>query len=82
MQPSYSDLQDAYYNGWLHSVFVTGTIYFGADGCILWVKHNRPGSWNDADTSLEFRAKLLDTRLSQIRVLVLSATLHSRARPP
>ncbi|KAE8992639.1 hypothetical protein PR003_g5872 [Phytophthora rubi] len=63
MQPSCSDLQNAYYNGWLHSVFETGTICFGADGCILWAKHNCPGSWNDADISLEFRAKLLDPKL-------------------
>lgn len=63
MQPSDADLQNAYYNGWLHCVFVTGTICFGADGCILWAKHNCPGSWNDADTSLEFREKLLDPRL-------------------
>ncbi|EGZ15346.1 hypothetical protein PHYSODRAFT_286300 [Phytophthora sojae] len=48
------------YNGWLHSVFVTGTICFAADGCIVWVKHNCPGSWNDSDTSLGFRNKLLD----------------------
>ncbi|KAE8886247.1 hypothetical protein PF007_g25559 [Phytophthora fragariae] len=46
------------YNGWLHSVFVTGTICFAADGCIIWSKHNCPGSWNDSDTSLEFRTKL------------------------
>ncbi|ETP23156.1 hypothetical protein F441_03681 [Phytophthora nicotianae CJ01A1] len=63
MQPSRADIQNAYYNGWLHAVFVTGTICFGADGCILWAKHNCPGSWNDADTSLELREKLLDTRL-------------------
>ncbi|KAE8882467.1 hypothetical protein PF003_g33357 [Phytophthora fragariae] len=48
------------YNGWLHSVFVTGTICFAADGCIVWCKHNCPGSWNDSDTSLGFRNKLLD----------------------
>lgn len=63
MQPSNADLQDTIYNGWFHSVFVTGTICFGADGYIFWTKHNCPGSWNDADTSLELRAKLLDRRL-------------------
>ncbi|ETN11224.1 hypothetical protein PPTG_10171 [Phytophthora nicotianae INRA-310] len=26
----------------------------------VWSKHNCPGSWNDSDTSLEFRSKLLD----------------------
>ncbi|KAF1788589.1 hypothetical protein GQ600_1459 [Phytophthora cactorum] len=48
---------------------VTGTFCFGEDGCILWVKHNCPGSWNDADTSLEFCAKLLDSRLYPGRIL-------------
>ncbi|EGZ25124.1 hypothetical protein PHYSODRAFT_364346, partial [Phytophthora sojae] len=59
-QPSNADLQNAMYNGWLHSVFVTGTICFAADGCIVCCKHNCPGSWNDSDTSLGFRNKLLD----------------------
>ncbi|KAE8970346.1 hypothetical protein PR002_g27143 [Phytophthora rubi] len=53
-------LQNAMHNGWLHSVFVTGTIYFAADGCTTWSRHNCPGSWNDSDTSLGFRVKLLD----------------------
>ncbi|EGZ17970.1 hypothetical protein PHYSODRAFT_286010, partial [Phytophthora sojae] len=53
-QPSNADLQNAMYNGWLHSVFVTGTICFAADGCIIWSRHNCPGSWNDSDTSLGF----------------------------
>ncbi|KAE9130416.1 hypothetical protein PF010_g3843 [Phytophthora fragariae] len=48
------------YSGWLHSVFVTGTICLAADGCIIWSRHNCPGSWNDSDTSLGFRVKLLD----------------------
>jgi hypothetical protein len=62
-QPSNSDLQNAMYNGWLHSVLVTGTLCFGADGCILWCRHNCPGSWNDSDTSAGFRLKLLDSDL-------------------
>ncbi|ETO58387.1 hypothetical protein F444_23237 [Phytophthora nicotianae P1976] len=59
-QPSNADMQNAIYNGWLHTVFVTGTIRFAADGCIVWSKHNCPGSWNDSDTSMEFRSKILD----------------------
>ncbi|KAG1695071.1 hypothetical protein DVH05_020998 [Phytophthora capsici] len=61
-QPSNVDMQHAMYNGWLHSVLVTGTICFAADSCIIWSRHNCPGSWNDADTSLGFRKKLLDPR--------------------
>ncbi|RAW33304.1 hypothetical protein PC110_g10354, partial [Phytophthora cactorum] len=59
-QPSNADLQNAMYNGWLHTVFVTGTICFSVDGCIIWARHNYPGSWNDSDTSLGFRNNLLD----------------------
>ncbi|DAZ96556.1 TPA: hypothetical protein N0F65_011233 [Lagenidium giganteum] len=59
-EPSSSDLQNAYYNGWLHSVLVTGTLCFDADGTIVWAKHNCPGSWNDGDISLEFCHCLLD----------------------
>uniref|UniRef100_H3GVX1 DDE Tnp4 domain-containing protein n=1 Tax=Phytophthora ramorum TaxID=164328 RepID=H3GVX1_PHYRM len=51
------------YNGWLHTVLDTGTICFAADGCNVWSKHNGPGLWNDSDTSLEFRSKLLDPGL-------------------
>ncbi|TYZ59097.1 hypothetical protein PybrP1_007217 [[Pythium] brassicae (nom. inval.)] len=51
------------YSGWLHSVLVTGTLCFSADGCIIWAKHNCRGSWNDAGTSAGFREKLLDTSL-------------------
>lgn len=50
-QPSQQDLRNALYNGWLHSVLVTGTLCFAADGCIVWDKHNCPNSWNDAVTS-------------------------------
>jgi hypothetical protein len=63
-EPSDRDLQNAHYNGWLHAVFVTGTLCFSADGLIVWSKHNYPGSWNDADTSLDFREKLLDPTLN------------------
>ncbi|ETM52652.1 hypothetical protein L914_03773, partial [Phytophthora nicotianae] len=59
-QPSNADLQNAMYNGWFHSVFMTGTICFAADGCIIWCKHNCPGSWNDSDTSIGFWNRLLD----------------------
>ncbi|ETI43643.1 hypothetical protein F441_11400 [Phytophthora nicotianae CJ01A1] len=62
--PSERELQNAQYNGWLHSVFVTGTLCFSADGLIVWAKHNCPGSWNDGDTSLAFRRKLADPTLN------------------
>ncbi|KAE8970186.1 hypothetical protein PR003_g28578 [Phytophthora rubi] len=63
-EPSHPDFQNAHYNGWLHCVYVTETLCFGADGLIVWCKHNCPGSWNDSDTSLEFREKLTDPSLN------------------
>jgi hypothetical protein len=63
-QPPDPDDQNAHYNGWLHGVFVTGTLCFSADGLIVWAKHNCPGSWNDGDTSLDFRRILADPVLN------------------
>ncbi|KAE9266389.1 hypothetical protein PR003_g32141, partial [Phytophthora rubi] len=63
-EPSHRDLQNAHYNDWLQAVYVTGTLCFSADGLIVWSKHNCPGSWNDSDTSMEFRDKLLDPTLN------------------
>ncbi|KAI8893633.1 hypothetical protein BC833DRAFT_635976 [Globomyces pollinis-pini] len=40
--------------------FIDGTLCFGADGTIIWMCHNNPGSWNDAETSREFQERLLD----------------------
>jgi hypothetical protein len=37
---------------------------FRAGGLIVWSKHNYPGSWNDIDTSLAFREKLIDSNLN------------------
>ena len=56
--PSNAEMQNALYNGWLHCAFVTGTICFGVDGCIVWFRHNCPGSWNDGETSRRFQLKL------------------------
>ena len=61
-EPSNCYVQNGMYNGWLHSVFVTGTVCFSADGLIVWAKLNFFGSWNDGDISREFREKLADDR--------------------
>lgn len=58
--PSRSNLQNAMYNGWLHSDVAIGTICFASDGCIIWVRHNCPQSWNDQN-SMGFN--LLDKNL-------------------
>ena len=54
------DIQNGKYNGWLHSVFVTGTVCLSADDLIIWAKLNFFGSWNDSEMSREFCAKLAD----------------------
>ena len=53
-----------FYIGWLHCVLITGVIAFGADGTIIWARHNCPGSWNDGRMSQGFREKLADPRLT------------------
>ncbi|KAI9895913.1 hypothetical protein PsorP6_018877 [Peronosclerospora sorghi] len=73
-EPSCAQTQNALCNGWLHSVLFTGTIAFGGDGCIIWMKHNCPGSWNDGDTSREFREKLLDPTATLQHIGVLDDT--------
>ncbi|KAJ3290359.1 hypothetical protein HDU76_007402 [Blyttiomyces sp. JEL0837] len=64
MEPSNSDLQNAMYNGWLHAVFVTGILVLGVDGCIVYARHNCPGSWNDGENSRGMQEKLLDPAIS------------------
>ena len=63
-RPTNSELQNAYYNGWLHCEFVTGVLLFGIEGCIVWGKHNNPGSWNDSIMSVSMFDKLLDPEKS------------------
>ncbi|RLO04312.1 hypothetical protein DYB28_005117 [Aphanomyces astaci] len=64
-KPSSADLQNAMYIGWLHCTFVTGTLFFGVDGTIVWCHHNFVGSWNDGDTSLRLQLKLRYPRFTQ-----------------
>ncbi|KAJ3187625.1 hypothetical protein HK101_009292, partial [Irineochytrium annulatum] len=63
-EPRDPTMQNAMYNRWLHNCFMTGTILFGADGCIAWVKHNCPRSWNDAETSQRMQERLLYPTIS------------------
>ncbi|KAH9116426.1 hypothetical protein LEN26_012894 [Aphanomyces euteiches] len=55
--PSSIDLQNAMYNGWLHSTFLTVTILFGVVGTIVWCRHNFAGS---CDTIHNLQMKLID----------------------
>ena len=58
-QPTNIDQDNALYNRWLLTVLITETLAFGADGCIFWMKHTRPGSWSDGEISRGFREKIL-----------------------
>ncbi|KAF0723448.1 hypothetical protein AaE_009872 [Aphanomyces astaci] len=58
--PTNTDLQNAQYNGWLHSVFVSGVLCFGLDGTLIWGRHNCPGSWNDGEMSRRLQEILAD----------------------
>ncbi|ETO63233.1 hypothetical protein F444_19048 [Phytophthora nicotianae P1976] len=58
--PTDADLQNAHYNGRLHSVLVTGTLCYGVDGTLVWGRHNLPGSWNDGETSRQLQLRLAD----------------------
>ncbi|ETP42142.1 hypothetical protein F442_10926 [Phytophthora nicotianae P10297] len=66
--PTDAYLQNAHYNGWLHSVLVTGTLCYGVDGTLcygvdgtlVWGRHNLPGSWNDGETSRQLQLRLAD----------------------
>ncbi|KAF1789860.1 hypothetical protein GQ600_25971 [Phytophthora cactorum] len=51
------------YNGWLHTVFVYGYDLFRSQRLHHLEQTQQPGSWNDSDTFLEFRAKLLHSVL-------------------
>jgi hypothetical protein len=42
------EIQNAYYNGWLHSHFVGCIFVFTPSGLILACKLNAPGSWHDS----------------------------------
>ncbi|KUF99515.1 Crossover junction endonuclease [Phytophthora nicotianae] len=63
-EPSDVDLQNAHYNGWLHSVLITGTLCYGCDGTLIWAKLNCPGSWNDGEMSFALQEKLADVRIT------------------
>jgi hypothetical protein len=64
MEPSDSEYQNALYNGWLHSVLITGCLCFLVDGTIGWAKHNCPGSWNDGEISRPLQEMICDSDLT------------------
>jgi hypothetical protein len=71
-KPSCSDLQNAMYNGWLHCTLITGVLCFGANGLLVWGKHNVVGSWNDGDMSRPFQEKIARPDINLDRHGVLS----------
>jgi hypothetical protein len=63
-KPSCAELQNAMYNGWLHATLITGVLCFGANGTLVWGKHNVVGSWNDGDMSRPFQRKIARTDIN------------------
>ncbi|CUA71478.1 Cytoplasmic dynein 2 heavy chain 1 [Rhizoctonia solani] len=45
------EIEQATYNGWLHSHRTTNVIVFAPDGCIISSRINAPGSWHDSRTA-------------------------------
>ena len=80
-KPSDAELQNAQYNGWLHSTLVTGVMCFGADGTIIWGRHNFSGSWNDGEMSRKFFDKLLDETITLQDHGVISDTVFPVTGP-
>ncbi|KAG8687351.1 hypothetical protein FRC08_012004 [Ceratobasidium sp. 394] len=53
-------VQNANYNGWLHSHKVSNAITFAPDGTIVAAVINSPGSWHDSRVAQEIYLMLLD----------------------
>ena len=47
-QSSDDDIQNAYYNGWTCSHYISNIFMFSPDGCIIYSIVNCPGSWHDS----------------------------------
>ena len=56
------NLRLTYYNSWFGSCCISGVLCYAADGCIVWARHNFPGTWHDSDVSRDFQRKICDPR--------------------
>ena len=63
LEPSDSDTQNAYYNGWKSCHNISNVIVWAPDGTILWARYNCPGSWHDYNVSQPL-LDLLDNPIS------------------
>ncbi|DBA05378.1 TPA: hypothetical protein N0F65_007540 [Lagenidium giganteum] len=61
-EPAEGDVQNAMYNGWLHSIKGTGVLCYGFDGTDIWGRYNFPGSWNDGVMSRQLQQVLSDAQ--------------------
>jgi hypothetical protein len=59
--PSDSDTQNAYYNGWKSCCSITNVLVFAPDGTIVWAAYNLPGSWHDAVLARSLFERLLNS---------------------
>ena len=58
LAPTERELQNAHYNGWLHSPLIDNCALLSAAGLCVWEKLNFYGSWNDGEMSRSLREKL------------------------
>lgn len=58
LQSSDSDIQNAYYNGWLSGCYVSNVFVFSAKGKIIYAAINKPGSWHDSNVARSLYDKL------------------------
>jgi hypothetical protein len=73
-----SDVQNAYYNGWLSACYVSNVFVFAPTGKIIYAAINRPGSWHDSAVckSLYEKLKLLE---SDFNILADSAFTYTKS---
>ena len=54
------EIENATYNGWLHSHFVSSVLVFSPKGTIIAAALNAPGSWHDSRVAASIYNKLLN----------------------
>ncbi|KAG9078768.1 hypothetical protein FS749_009172 [Ceratobasidium sp. UAMH 11750] len=53
-------VENANYNGWLHSHKINNVLVFAPDGCIIYATLNAPGSWHNARVAQDVYGELLN----------------------
>jgi hypothetical protein len=72
-EPGCPSLQNALYNGWKSSTFVSAVCVWGPDGTAIYAKYNCPGSWHDKRITDALIQKLPSIMPSPMRLCTDSA---------